>query len=498
MRKNLIHSIICILLLFYSFSSLQAQIVSTQKDLAGYLDSKEKRYEEICIKFGTQTWNMYSGEAASDMTAAKLEFAVFYNDDNLKKIVTEWNARLKDSPDKILKRRVQIWKNILDASVVEYDPEIVKTSAKLLEEVRNRDPKNEDQTKDLEKRVLELIKLRNAKVQKLGYKNYPEFVFEHSDAGYKWFNQLVDMLEKRTGAAYGELYKKIKTEKGQVGLMDIAEYQSRQTDPQFSKDSLLIVMKETTGNIGIDYDKLPIRFVVKEADFGGNCIGLDIPNDFRVIMVPNMPISVYLHELGHGLQWIKTSINTPILEGYEWCLGNGNPSFYEGMAETLAKFCKQTPWYKKYSRFTNEEIEANTKQSTFVSAVTIRMNLAWFMSEIELYNNPAKDINEIVKDLYKKYFWVENVNMPTSLANTMYVDYPCYKQNYLLADIISWQVHGALRNKFGADYVFNKNVGQFLTDNLYKDGMLKNWQSILKDATGKELDVDGYLKSLGL
>jgi Zn-dependent M32 family carboxypeptidase len=80
----------------------------------------------------------------------------------------------------------------------------------------------------------------------------------------------------------------------------------------------------------------------------------------------------------------------------------------------------------------------------------------------------------------------------------MFVDYPCYMHNYLIAGIIGWQVHDTLKQKFGEGYAFNNNVGQFLIDNLYKNGMLNDWRGILKGATGKTLDVDGYLKYLGM
>jgi hypothetical protein len=83
--------------------------------------------------------------------------------------------------------------------------------------------------------------------------------------------------------------------------MDIMKYKYP-PDVSFSEDSNYVILRKTMSDIGFDYDALPIRFVVKAADFGGNCIGVVIPTDYRVIVVPNMPISVYMHELGHGLQ----------------------------------------------------------------------------------------------------------------------------------------------------------------------------------------------------
>jgi hypothetical protein len=41
-----------------------------------------------------------------------------------------------------------------------------------------------------------------------------------------------------------------------------------------------------------------------------------------------------------------------------------------------------------------------------------------------------------------------------------------------LADIISCQVHNTLKNKFGSDYVLNDKVGNYIIENLLKDGEL--------------------------
>jgi len=84
------------------------------------------------------------------------------------------------------------------------------------------------------------------------------------------------------------------------------------------------------------------------------------------------------------------------------------------------------------------------------------------------------------------------------IVDMIYVSYPLYIQNYMIAEVLSWQVHAALEEKFGKEYVFNPAVGAFLKEHFYKNGELDPWQTRLKNATGKELDLDGYLTNLGL
>jgi hypothetical protein len=122
-----------------------------------------------------------------------------------------------------------------------------------------------------------------------------------------------------------------------------------------------------------------------------------------------------------------------------------------------------------------------------------------FMFEVEFYKDLDQNPDELAQNLQQKYLLVdEPLKTPMSLANMIYVSYPLYVQNYLIGDMISWQVHTALEEKFGKDYAFNKEIGPYLEETLWKNGELYTWQKRLFKATGKELDIEGYLRALGL
>lgn len=492
-----LHLRLVLVVLFISF--LSGQKLTNLPDFEKYLDQKEKEYEAISSKFGTATWNLYSGEGEIDLVTSKKDYARLFSEPQLLENLNYWNSKSSEIQSQILKRRIELWKKMITGSSIDLSPEIAEFSAKLLEDINKRNPSDEKQTAELSQKVIELMKLRNNKAKEAGYNNYADFALDFSGAGAKKYDEFVNEFDKRTAPAYKELVDKIKTEKGSVSLRDLFPYFMRTPDPKYSEDSLYILMKETVGNIGFDYSKLPIRFVVRNADFGGNCIGIDIPNDFRVIMVPNMPISVYLHELGHGLQWMKTSINNPILEGYEWIPGHGGTMFYEGMAEVLANFCRNKNWYKKYSNFTDEQIVKNLKTDKYAAAFTFRFTIFNFLAEVEIYRNIDKDPQEIYSSLYKRFLMLDGEPMRKfSFVNTMLIDYPCYLHNYLMADVIAKQVHKTLEKLYGENYIFKKESGEFLVEKLYKDGVLKDWRQILLEATGNEFDYDGFLSHYGL
>ena len=117
------------------------------------------------------------------------------------------------------------------------------------------------------------------------------------------------------------------------------------------------------------------------------------------------------------------------------------------------------------------------------------------MRETELYLHPEKSYDEIQIELSKKYLMIETVNIGTQgLENIIYVTYPLYLQNYLIADMIACQVHNTLENKFGKDYVFNKDIGKYLSDKFYSTGEYFDWNDRLIHGTGKTLDINAYLE----
>ncbi|MFC1784061.1 hypothetical protein ACFL0J_00350, partial [Candidatus Neomarinimicrobiota bacterium] len=113
--------------------------------------------------------------------------------------------------------------------------------------------------------------------------------------------------------------------------------------------------------------------------------------------------------------------------------------------------------------------------------------------------NIRQDPDELKRQLTQKYLILDNPpERVRPVADMAIVSYPLYIQNYAIAEIVSWQVHRTLQDKYGKEYSTNMNVAQFLIDNFYKDGGLYLWQDRLQKATGKELDLDGYLVDMGL
>lgn len=501
------------LLFFVFYSFLISSCLSEDFDLISevqlkqYLDKKEEKFESIAVKMGQAYWNLYSQEAPADLLTPQKQYYQLFNDHKLNTCINDWYLRRKSIKDTILKRRVDIWHNILTAAKVEMHKEIFELRNKLENWLSVSNNKNKPCPEELETMATKLMTLRNEKAKINGFKNYAQMILEVTEIGDSWFKTMVKTIESATEKPYRQLVSefKRKNKKAEFESSDIYKllnkyYQTRR-NPQITKDKIMPLMKETIENIGFNFKELSPNFLEKKMpkNIGGQNFAIKIPREFRIIVMPDLPLYERMHELGHGLQYFYTAVKYPILKGYEWCLGNESGAYTEGMAETIAKFIVTREWQKRYLQISEEDLEISRKTINKYVPFYLRFLLCSSLYEIELYRSPDQNKKELANRLYKKYLLLDKpFERARKTAKIAYVSYPLYTQNYLIADIIAWQIHETLVEKFGKHYPFNKDIAIFLRRNFYNDGFIYPWKTRLKIATGKKLDIKGYLKSMGL
>jgi hypothetical protein len=480
----------------------------SEPQLEQYLNGQEEAFEQISVSLGAEYWKLYTEEGTADLKIPKRKFAALFGDDTLNSTVDAWYDRIESINNAALNRRGVLWHNVLTGAKVNLEEEILNLTDQLETWLAvGPEPEEKPSNEEIKAAVIRLMKLRNEKAQEFGFDNYAEMILEITELDSGWFHSFVETFDKATLAPYQDLITKIKTEQNKtvIGIADIRslviQYSMFTQGPSINSERMLPLMKETAENIGIHYDALPVQFEERKMPpgVGGQGFALHIPDDFRAVVMPGLPFGARLHELGHGLQWMFTKTESPILKGYEWSLGNSCGAFAEGMAETMARFVQNPGWLIKYADTTEEELFGKKEKAQPLAPAYFRYLMNMFIFEVEFYKDLDQDPDELVQSLQKKNLLVdEPLKRPMSLTNMIYVSYPLYIQNYLIGDIISWQVHKTLEEKFGKDYAFNDEVGPYLVENLWKNGELLPWQIRLKNLTGKTLDIEGYLKSFGL
>ncbi len=500
-------SIVIFVIVLTACSPYAVREMSSERYLRRFLDAKENVYEDICVQMGSAYWDYYSQEDIADLSTPRERFRELLTNDTLNRVVDTWYSKTVVMRDPILERRITVWHNILTAAKVEMDPEVFDLRNRLeIWLARTDDTLSAPSQDEMDSVMLRLMEFRNARSKSLGFENFAELVLEVSGIGAEWFYEFVQTIDAATAEPYAELLEELKRERGEseIEARDIARlfglYYSANQGAAISVDRMDSLMKETIENIGLEYSDLNVEIVEQDLPGGiaGQSLAIRIPEDFKVVVVDDLSMYDRMHEIGHGVQYTFTTIGYPVLEGYEWCLGSDCGAYTEGVAEILARFVRNDEWQKRCAGMSDEYLMAQKEMLKKYMPLYLRYLLVNSMYEIALYNDLARDPLEIWQMLGRKYLLLEGSNLkPIPFANIIHVSYPVYVQNYLIAEVIAWQIHDSLREKFGSGYAFDARVGDFLKEYFYSAGGLYPWQARLKKATGRELDIGGYLSAGG-
>ena len=488
------------------FIILSSCSIDKETEISEKLLKYEMDYEKLCINMGENVWLFYSDTVYHSLSDSKNKFSDFLNNQKLISDIKSWN-KVEGIKNDTLKRRLEIWNNILNCAYVDFDSEILSLQNELEKEVSEYSP-NDSVKNIIENKIKRLILLRNSKSKEIAYGNYAHLLLQNTGIDTAWFYSTIELIDSLTKPAYQEFINKIKENKNidEIKYKDIRQYirlaYQIEDIPEIRFDKKDSLMKTTLSELGFDIEKLPIDFKITDLPpgIGGFGNSIDIPNDFKAVVTKELIFKYWLHELGHGLHRLNVKTDYPVLKGYEWCQGNSNSLYSEAMAETVSKFCQNSNWLLN-NGYSKSKLDSIANDNIDVFALKLRFQLINSLVEIEMYKNPNLSSGEIENKLYKKYLFINNAFSPEhelSLVRLSYVSYPVYEQNYLFADIISWQIHENLKANFGNKYYKNINIKEYLINNFWSDGEFLEWKKRIIERTGNNLDVAKYIQMNGI
>ena len=120
---------------------------------------------------------------------------------------------------------------------------------------------------------------------------------------------------------------------------------------------------------------------------------------------------------------------------------------------------------------------------------------ASFNFERELYKNPEQDLDKLWWDLVKKYQLIDFArDAPDWAAKIHLSSCPVYYHNYLLGKLLASQLHNHIVKNIlkkdslhNVDYSGNKEIAEYLKNNIFAPGKKYKWNEMIKRATGEYL-----------
>jgi peptidyl-dipeptidase A len=378
----------------------------------------------------------------------------------------------------------------------------------------------------LEADFIELLRLRNAAAQKLGYPDYFALKLALDEQSSEEVGKVFDALNAATEPMYRQV--KAETDAALSARFGCAPEELRPwhyADPfvqeaqlqldgatiQFyEKVDILKTCREFYRGIGLPIDDVLQRSSLYEGpgkNPHGFCHDIDRAGDVRILVniVPGREwFATTLHELGHAAYSKYVDPQVPYS-----LHASAHPLCTEGLAMMLERLADNPDWLAAMGlavpdrqKFRTAAARVRRHQMLFFS----RWCQVMFRFEKQLYADPDQDRDRLWWDLVEKYQRVPRPagrHAPDYLSKIHFIAAPAYYHNYMLGDLFASQLHHALArqvhgnaNPAAAIDAGNPAVGRFLRERVFGSGRRLKWNELIRSATGEELNAKAYAADL--
>ncbi|OQX95894.1 hypothetical protein B6I21_03085 [candidate division KSB1 bacterium 4572_119] len=377
---------------------------------------------------------------------------------------------------------------------------------------------------EIEKDLIELVKLRNQAAVKLGYDNYYIMSLELGEQNVEELNNIFDELADLTDEPFAELKNEldaILADNLGIGVGGMMPWHYH--DPFFQEGPLVYNVdldkyyedqniKELVENFysGIN---LQVGDILERSDLyekeGKNphafCTDIDREGDIRILCnLKNNEgwTETLLHELGHAVYDKYIDPDLPFL------IREPAHSFTtEAIAMLFGRLSRNAYWLQEMIGLDDKERDEIAglvqKSLTMKQLVFARWCQVMFRFEQKLYEDPDQDLNTLWWDLVEKYQYIKrpiNRNAPDWAAKIHFTIAPVYYHNYMLGELLASQLHShivhevlGLDNDTGISYINQKKIGSYLKKKVFAVGSKYPWNEMIKNATGEYLTAKYFV-----
>ena len=369
-------------------------------------------------------------------------------------------------------------------------------------------------------KLLELIQIRNREARTLGYADYYSMMFELQELDEKWVFSLFESLERLSEKAFSEMKQQLDaTLQREYQVSDSETYPWLYSDPFFQEfpaigatESLdeIFQDKDIEGltrahyeSVGLNIDDLLKRADLYEREGKSQhafCLDVDHEGDVRVLCNVRKNerwMSTMLHEFGHA---IYDKYNDPSLP-----FSLRMPAHIlttEAIAMLNGRMSKDPDWLMKIGGLNEGEAKRVSASAFKTLRSEMLIFLRWAITlvrfERELYRNPGQNLNQLWWEHVERFQKVtapRGRNLPDWASKNHLSTSPAYYQNYVLGELMASQLLRYIHRDVvkSETYVGNSQAGKFLVEKVFKPGARYEWNSMLRKATGEDLNPEHFI-----
>ncbi len=236
------------------------------------------------------------------------------------------------------------------------------------------------------------------------------------------------------------------------------------------------------------------------------CTDIDREGDVRILCnIKNNEnwMEVTLHELGHAVYDKYHDRQVPYL------LRRPVHAFTtEAIAMFFGRLSRNPAWMQQMLELSDQEraeIEkVSDRYAQLKQLIFARWDMVMYNFEKQLYANPEQDLNLLWWRMVEKYQLVKRPrgrNKPDWAAKIHFAIAPCYYHNYMLGELLASQLHHHIIHKIlrlesdeNLSYIGRRELGEFLSENVFEAGAVYHWNEMIRRATGEELTAKYFVE----
>ncbi|MBI4277043.1 MAG: hypothetical protein HY660_01185 [Armatimonadetes bacterium] len=486
----------------------------TVEELRRALELLDVELEYVDTLYWLNYWWVYGGQGG-DLDAAEAMRAGLLRRPGLWELLEEWSAH---DLDPLLRRWVEVWRREIGLARITAHPDVLRQKNEILRAiirlrpvVRGREISPEaartilatEPDHSLRREAWEglarlggtvagttqaLMRTRNDLAREAGFRAYPDFALAPESLTVEEVRGVIAALERGTRDAY------------RAALARAAQASDIE-DPQpwdgafivgagetpfralFTPERMLPLAYKTFRRLGLAEAAATIDVVTAEIPYHGICIAIRVPEDIRIYLAPRHGFpacSTVFHEFGHAFHWAGAAQKRHTFN-YE------RGPITEMMAQTMALFARHEGWIVDVAGADARTAADWGRWLRLWYGYYLREYMMHVTFEYGVFDDPDRDLDALSADATARYVGVAALPSSGWAFTAFLANYPVYRQNYILADVVAAANHTRLGEITPRPWSDPEAV-EAIRASYWAPGSTLSWREKARRFTGAELD----------